>query len=205
MESYRYMRRSRLPKEVLLATAAILAVVVMTAAAGATDIGSRVADFRLNDSAGRVHELSGYAGKVVVLVFWSFKCPVSLAYDDRIGALQEQYGNKGIVVLAVASNANETAAEIERNVSNLKLSFPVLLDQDGAVAELLGASHTPSFFIIDRKGFLRYRGALDNGKRVGDGNRVAHVERAVNDILADRPVAVPETSMSGCGIRRTGS
>jgi len=78
--------------------------------------------------------LGDYSGKIVVLSFWSFKCPVSLAYDERLIRLQEKFAGRGIVVLAVASNANESEAEVRRNTSNLKFSLPVLLDQDGSLA-----------------------------------------------------------------------
>jgi peroxiredoxin len=182
-----------------------LAAALSQVFAAAADIGEKIGEFRLQDTAGNTHSLDSYAGKVIVLAFWSFKCPVALACNDRLTALQSKYGNRGVVVLGVASNANESKAEIQRNVSNLNLSFPILLDSDGMVAERLGASHTPGIFILDPGAILRYKGSLDNNKKLGDRGREANAEEAIDSILAGQPVAKPETAFFGCSIKRKSS
>src|SRR5687767_7771004 len=79
-----------------------------------TQVGGKVSDFRLTDATGVEHSLQQYlsSGQTVVLQFWSFKCPISLGYDERLDALQRKYQNRGVKVLAIASNGNETPAEI---------------------------------------------------------------------------------------------
>jgi peroxiredoxin len=180
----------------------ILVVVVLlglATGARAVEVGTRVVDFRLNDTEGRTHALSGYAGKIVVLAFWAFKCPVALAANVHLAAIENKYGARGVVVLAIASSANETPVEIRRNAANLKLTFPVLLDADGIVAEKLGATHTPTVFVVDQTGMLRYQGGLENPR---DGGRNGPVEESLDAMLGGRPVALPETPPSGCTIRR---
>jgi len=196
----RLIRNSMLAAGILLVSSALIPS--KSLAAGPEELGNKVEEFRLEDISGRVHSLSQYSGRIVVLSFWAFKCPVSLSYDERLTALQSKYKKAGVVVLAVDSNANETAAEVRANVANLKLTFPVLLDGDGALAERLGAKQTPSLFIIDGQALLRYRGALDNNKKPGEGGRVAYAEKALEDLLANRPLSVPETRAIGCPIRR---
>jgi peroxiredoxin len=165
-------------------------------------VGSKIAAAQLEDSAGRTRSTSEYAGKILVLVFWSFKCPVSLGYDARVAALEQVYRDRGVVVLGVDSNSNETPAEVQRNVENLKLRFPVLYDRDGALAERLGATHTPSVYILDGSSVLRYRGALDNNKQPGEAGRVAYAEEAISDLVAGRAPARPETREFGCTLKR---
>jgi peroxiredoxin len=165
--------------------------------------GQKVQDFSLKDTAGKGHALSQYAGKVVVLEFWSFKCPTSLAYRDRMAALQEKYQGRGVVFLAVASNRNESPEEIARNAANLRMPYPVLLDTESMVAERFGATHTPSIFILDGNGMLCYRGALDNNKTVGEAGRQAFGEEAIDALLSGKPVPHPQTREFGCAIRRT--
>jgi len=168
-------------------------------------LGSKLKDFRLRDTAGNEHSLADYAGKIVLLEFWSFKCPVSLVYNERLVALQNKYGSRGLVVLAVASNINESPAEVSRNAANLNLPFPVLLDGDGLIAARLRATHTPSIFIVDRDGILRYRGAIDNNRRPGESGRNAFAEEALDALVADRPVPQPRTKEFGCRIKRNSS
>jgi peroxiredoxin len=184
----------------VLAIAVVLSQPVLKAALQA---GEKVADFQLKDTAGRDHSLSQYQGRIVVLEFWSFKCPVSLAYRERMQELEKKFRPRGVVFLAIASNRNEPPVEVARNAQNLKMSYPVLLDTDGAVAERMGATHAPSVFILDRGGVLRYRGAIDNNKMPGQGGRVAYAEDAVEALLAGRTVQVPETREFGCTIRRS--
>jgi peroxiredoxin len=166
------------------------------------EIGSRVESFQLADVSGAGRTLQSYSGRTVVLVFWSFKCPVSLAYQERMEMLQDQYRGKGVTVLGISSGSNEAAADIQANILNLKFKIPVLLDSDGIAAEKLGATHTPSVFILDGSSVLRYRGSIDNNKRVGDKTRIAYAEDAISAILAGQPVSIPETRVFGCSIKR---
>jgi len=184
--------------------ALVCCLIMAQSALSAVQIGQRIGEFQLEDASGKTHSLESYlsSGKVVVLCFWSFKCPVSLAYNRRLEALQEKYRPRGVAVLGIASNANESPAEIERNTANLNLPFPVLIDKDGAVADRLGATHTPQIFVIDRSGVLRYRGALDNNREAGESGRTAYAEEALEAVLSGRSAAQPETKAFGCSLKR---
>ncbi|MBP1597233.1 MAG: thiol-disulfide oxidoreductase [Acidobacteria bacterium] len=175
---------------------------LLNPAIAGVQIGQKVTGIRLADSAGGSHNLDEYAGKILVLEFWSFKCPVSLSYDMRMAALLSKYSGRGVSFLAVASNRNESPIEVRRNAENLKLPFPVLLDGEGLLADRLGATHSPSVMILDRSGVLRYRGAIDNNKHEGERGRIAYVEQALDAILAGQPVRAAETRPFGCSIRR---
>lgn len=179
----------------------VLASVLLTAPLFG-QLGSQVRDIRLHETTGEEHSLADYAGKIVLLEFWSFKCPVALAYNDRLADLQSKYRSQGVIVFAVASNKNESAAEVARNAANLNLPFPVILDQEGLIAARLLATHTPSIFIIDRDGIVRYRGAIDNNRRPGESRREAYAEKALEALLAGHPVLQSRTEEFGCRIRR---
>lgn len=166
-------------------------------------VGAKVTEFRLTDATGVEHSLQRdlSSGEVVVLQFWSFKCPISLGYDERLIALQRKYQNRGVRVLAIASNANESPAEIQRNAASRNLPFSILIDRDGVLAERLGATHTPAVFILSRDGVLRYRGALDNNKQLGESGRIAYAEDAIDAILTGKTPSPSETKIVGCSIK----
>ncbi len=176
-------------------------IVSLDRCARAADIGSKIANFQLSDTTENTRSLNSYAGIIVVLVFWSFKCPVSLAYVDRIDEIRNKYEGKKVVVLGIDSSPNETPAETRANVANLNIKMPVLLDSEGSVAEKLGATHTPSAFIIDGGAILRYKGALDNNKKLGENGRIDYVADALDSILAGHAVSMPETRPVGCSIK----
>lgn len=192
-----------MPNTIVPALLLLLAVSAISAVPQGAQVGERAPDFRLSDTAGKEHSLSAYRGGIVVLEFWSFKCPVSLAYDERMADLRRKYAGRGVVFLGVSSNRNESPSEVERNVRNLNIAFPMLLDADGALAERLGATHTPAVFVIDQTGVLRYRGSIDNNRKPGERGRVAYAEDSLEAILAGREIPEPETREFGCSIRRT--
>jgi peroxiredoxin len=179
-----------------------LSLSIGTVLSPAAEIGSKVENFRLLDISGKEHTLHSHSGKILALVFWSYKCPVSLGYANRIEDLQNKYEGKPVTVLGIVTGSNEKAAEILANMANLKVTFPVLLDAEGELAMMLDATHTPGIFLIDRDGILRYRGALDNNKKIGDDKRTAYAENAIDAILNSRPIDIPETKAFGCSIRK---
>jgi peroxiredoxin len=166
------------------------------------DIGSKIDNFQLPDTAGTTHSLRAYSGKIVALFFWSFKCPVSLFYNDRLNGLRDKYRNSEVVVLGVDSAANESSAEIIANIEHSKITAPILLDLEGNLAEKVGATQTPSVFVIDGNRILRYRGALDNNRKEDEKGRIAYVEDAIDALIAGRAVPTSETRPFGCSIRR---
>jgi peroxiredoxin len=201
MARLKYVRRMFMKRASVVWITAFWMMLCTGAVAG-VELGSRLPNFQLKDAFGAARSLESYSGKIVVFVFWSFKCPVSLAYDDRVEKLQAKYTAKGVVVLGVASGANDSADEIRANAANLKIQFPVLLDTEGDLAENLGATHTPDVFILDREAVLRYRGAFDNNKKPGESGRIAYAEDAIEAILAGRAAPVSDTRPFGCSIKR---
>jgi peroxiredoxin len=179
----------------------IIWAVICSGYAAGTEIGSKLESFQLRDLSGETRSLKSYSGKIVVLVFWSFKCPVSLESNDRVEKLLKKYSEKGVAVFGVAPMEISTD-EIRMNVENLKIQYPIMMDSDGYLTEKLGATHTPEAFILDGSSVLRYRGALDNNKKIGENGRIAYVEEAVDAIIAGRIIATPETRPFGCSIKR---
>jgi peroxiredoxin len=168
----------------------------------ALEVGARLDNFQATDVAGKTQSLKQYEGKIVVLFFWSFKCPVSLTYIDRMQALFDKYGNKGVVLLGVDSGINESQEEIRANASNLKITVPILLDTEGDLMDKLETTHTPSVFILDQKAILRYKGAPDNNKAQGEKGRISYMDDAVEALLSGRAISVAETPVFGCSIKR---
>lgn len=67
-----------------------------------------------------------------------------------------------------------------------------------------GAKHTPHMFIIDPTGILVYAGAIDNtggGEPEKDDIVVNHVEVALAELAAGKPISAPETEAYGCSVK----
>lgn len=116
-----------------------LAVVVVTAALAASRC---YADkLKLGDPApqwskipgvdGKEHSLSDYRdAKLIVIVFTCNHCPVAVAYEDRLVALQKDYQDKGVQLIAI--NVNNLPADrldkMKERAQEKGFNFPYLYD-----------------------------------------------------------------------------
>lgn len=169
-------------------------------------IGELAPDFELVDLDGKKHSLSAYRGKFVVLEWFSPGCPAcKYAYSKGpFTTMPERYVKEGMVWLSVNSEAPENdAATPDMNrkfVETYKMQVPIVFDPKGIVGRSYGAKSTPHMFVIDPKGVLVYKGAIDNAPngQVPKGKTlVNYVDAAIADQKAGRKVSEPETTSYG--------
>jgi len=164
------------------------------------EINHPAPDFELPDLDGRLHRLSDYRGKIVIVNFWSCECPHSERTDRAIMAMFVQWRDE-VVMLSIVSNRNEDSQALKKAADARHLPA-VLLDADCAVADLFNAQTTPHVFVVDREGILRYRGAIDDmtfRKRVPSR---FFLDEAIESLLAGRLPALAESPAYGCAIVR---
>jgi peroxiredoxin len=192
------------------AAAATPADTATSAAAPATlaALGQRAPAFTLTGLDGTAVSLADYAGKVVVLEWFNPGCPF-VEYAHGEGPLKDQAKRRaadGVVWLAINSGApGKQGAGVDTNqsaVADWGMAYPVLLDESGAVGRQYEAKTTPHMYVIDARGTLVYRGALDNAP-LGevDGAVVNYVDAALDALLAGKPVATAETKSYGCSVK----
>ncbi len=105
-----------------------------------------------------------------------------------------------MVWLAVNSTHDVTDAENLAWVKQNNLQYPVLNDASGAVGHAYNAKSTPDMFIIDKTGKLVYSGAIDNDPQGDKSDKLNYVSKALDELLASKPVSVPETKSYGCSV-----
>ena len=194
------------------APAAATAMGPIAADAKDATVGQPAPDFALKDLDGKEHRLSSFKGKVVVLEWFNPGCPfVNKAHGA--GSLKEaakKHSAAGVVWLAINSGApGKQGHGVEANragAAKFGMAHPVLLDETGAVGKKYGATNTPHMFVIDERGTLAYKGAIDNspdgeGQSAPDGKLVSYVDEAVAALAAKRPVATAQTKAYGCGVK----
>lgn len=65
------------------------------------------------------------------------------------------FGPDGFVILAVNSTHQDRLADVEGFVAERKLTFPILLDQDGQVSARYQVRSLPTSFFIDPNGIIQ--------------------------------------------------
>jgi peroxiredoxin len=181
-----------------------------TAAPATVAVGAQAPDFTLTSTDDEAFTLSSLRGKTVVLEWYNPDCPF-VRYAHTEGPLKDLAAKQtptGVVWLAINSGApGKQGYGKERNVASRTeygLSHPVLLDEDGKVGHLYGATRTPEFWIVDAKGVVAYAGALDNaplGRTSGDEALVDYVSAALADIAGGKAPAMASTKPYGCGVK----
>jgi len=114
-------------------------------------IGREAPDFLLETVYGEPFQLSELRGKIVVLVFSTTWCPDCRAQLPLLEWLIAEYPH--IVLLDI-----DTGESIETVAGFLQIfptSYPVLVDENGAVAERFLVSSYPTLFLIDSNGIIR--------------------------------------------------
>jgi peroxiredoxin len=109
-------------------------------------------DFSLEDITGKLHSLSEYQGKIVFLRFWSLKNPFVETDLQNLQEAHERFQEQGFTVVAV--NVEDKREEVIRFVDKLALSFPVLLDPDGKLADRYQVTGFPTGFLLDQSGIV---------------------------------------------------
>ncbi len=156
----------------------------------------------LTDLDGKVHKLSDYKGKPVVLVTVGTRCPCVEAYRARLNDLAKIYGEKGVVFIGFNPNANEPPQEIRNRQQARPFNFPIAVDTGHAVADTLNSMCMTESYLIDSKGFLRYHGRIDDNTYHAD--RVTHrsLQLALDAVLAGQTITDGCRPALGCAIVR---
>jgi TonB family protein len=151
-------------------------------------IGKKAIDFALNDLDGNKVELQSFRGKVVLLIFWDTRCRPAVTALPEIEELSKDFKDKGLVALGVDSENAQVAREF---VKNKGYSFATLIDEGKEVERKYEASAMPHFFIIDRKGKIKWRlsgySPADRGNRRSLRNAVEMVFKGMDPPLSYVP------------------
>jgi peroxiredoxin len=177
-----------------------------------TEVGKPAPNFSLPDTNGKSRSLADFKGKYVVLEWYQPDCPFVRKHyrSGNMQTLQKAYTAKGVAWLSIDSSApgaegnypaeklNEIAAQDGASRTAL------LLDPAGDVGRLYGAKTTPDMYVIDPKGILVYKGAIDN-KRSTDLADVQtannYVKGALDAVMTGKTVPTTATPPYGCSVK----
>ncbi|RMG04024.1 MAG: thioredoxin family protein [Planctomycetota bacterium] len=149
------------------------------------------------------HSLAEYKdAKVVVVVFTCNHCPVARAYEDRLIALQKDYKDKGVQLVAINVN-NLPADRLDQMKARAKekgFNFPYLYDSSQKIGHAFGATVTPHVFVLDAKRKVAYIGAVDDNM-APDKVKTPYLRNAIDALLAGKKPDPAQTKPFGCGIK----
>ena len=160
------------------------AMMMMSANAGGTAGGPQT----LPDLSGAVAWLNSpplnagrLKGSVVLVDFWTYSCINCLRSIPYVRAWAEKYKDSGLVVIGV--HTPEFAFEkdldnVRRAVSELKITYPVALDNDYKIWKAFNNSYWPADYLVDATGHIRFH-------HFGEG-KYDETEQQIQQLLKER-------------------
>lgn len=112
-------------------------------------------DFALEDTEGRLHRLSDYRGRTVIINFWTTWCPPCREEIPSMNRAWKTLQDAGVVILAI--NMGEDEDTIFVFTADYPADFPLLLDRDGAVIAEWPVKGLPTTYVVAPDGTIAYR------------------------------------------------
>jgi len=122
-------------------------------------VGDVAHDFTLKDLTNQTYTLKSLRGKQVVhVVFWATWCVPCLQEIPTLRTIQEKYRDRGVQVLGIVVDMNQSKDDVRAAARDMKINYPILWDDGGAVQERYQVEYIPQNFLIGRDGVIRYAG-----------------------------------------------
>ena len=183
------------------------------------EVGTQVPEtLTMVDIDGKKTSMKDLRGKVVVMVWYAYKCPAIKQADPLLKKMAAAFAKTEgeVMFVGINSDRGELADAKPEGVDKdgkpkkpfhalrtamkeRKVNFPMFVDKGNVIADKFQAKTTPHVFVLDKEGVVRYSGALDNDPR---GNKKAeekvnYVEEAVKAIRAGKEVETTSTRPYG--------
>jgi cytochrome c biogenesis protein CcdA/thiol-disulfide isomerase/thioredoxin len=120
-------------------------------------------------------------GHVVLVDFWTYSCINCLRSIPYVQAWAERYKSAGLIVIGV--HTPEFAFEkdpdnVRRAVAELKITYPVALDDDYKIWKAFSNSYWPADYLVDATGKVRFH-------HFGEG-KYDETEGQIQELLKER-------------------
>lgn len=125
---------------------------------GLLDVGKKTIPFEVTAMDGRGMSPAACDDKVVLIDFWSTTSVPCLTEMSRLEAAYEEYADRGLVILGIAVDRDESA--VRTFVEQRGIAWPQYVDADGfanRIARLYDVRSVPTRYLLDRRGIIRFR------------------------------------------------
>jgi len=124
--------------------------------ASKTEVGDVMPAYSATLLDGKPLKLSDEKGSVVLLNVWATWCGPCRFETPELQALHKKYEAKGFKVIGVS--VDDTGLDgVKQFVTENKMTYPIAVDADGRIANLLRTTVLPTSVIIGRDGRILWR------------------------------------------------
>lgn len=197
----------------LVGVAALISLVfAQSAKAPVLTVGNKAPTFTLNSTLGKATSTADFKGKYIVLEWTNHQCPFVVKHysTGNMQGVQKWATEEGAVWLTINSSAKGMEGSVTNEQANALMEkqgyncTAMLMDSNGTVGKMYGATRTPHIFIINPEGNLIYQGAIDDNP--SPDPKVAktaknYVRQALTEAMAGDAVSTPTSTAYGCSVK----
>jgi peroxiredoxin len=170
-------------------------------------LGTPCPDFRLPCVDGTTVARDDFRDRpVLVVLFICNHCPYVQAVEDRIIALQKDYGARGVQLVGICANdpTDDPDDRPERLLARWRekqYGFPYLIDATQEVASAFDAVCTPDIYVYGPDRTLAYHGRLDDSWQTPVRVKRRDLASALEALLAGLKPSREQHPSMGCSIK----
>ena len=170
-------------------------------------LGTTAPPFSLPGVDGEVYSLESFAdAELLVVVFTCNHCPYAIASEDRLIAIQNDYRDKGVRLVAINPNdadnyPDDSFEKMKKRAAEKGFNFPYLRDESQEVARAYDAACTPDVFVFDRDRKLLYNGRIDDNWKEPSKVTRRELRELLDAALRGESVDFKHTLSMGCSIK----
>ena len=153
-----------------LACLALLVTACGGEPAAKLNLGDPAPAFRTERLGGGSVDFPAAAGKPLVIRFWADWCKYCEPEMKAIEVVYQRHKDKGLEVFAI--NAGQDKPAVADFIKKLGVTYPVLLDEQSAIAKRYGVVGLPTTYFVDAKGVVR-------GKVIGEADEAVFERHAL--------------------------
>jgi peroxiredoxin len=112
-------------------------------------------DFTLLSVNDTAVNLNDFRGRPVMLTFWRINCSACQFQMPFTQTLYDTWSSDSLAMLTI--NVGDRAADVKDYVASQGITYPVLLDTQGEVAQVYGIIGVPTTYFIDGQGIVKAR------------------------------------------------
>jgi len=103
--------------------------------------------------------VAGLRGRVVLVNFWTYTCINWLRTLPYVRAWADKYQDQGLIVVGVHTpefDVEHDLDNVRRAVTDLRVDYPVAVDNDYGIWNAFGNRYWPAFYFVDAQGQIRH-------------------------------------------------
>jgi thioredoxin-related protein len=143
----------------------------------------------------------------LLVMFSCNTCPYVIKNQDRTKAIANFAMKNKVGVLVLNSNEakrteDDSFEAMKKYAKEQGYNFYYAEDAKSTLANAFGATRTPEVFLINAKGVIVYKGAIDDNPSEAENVKREHLKVAIQELISGKGISIKGSKSVGCTIKR---